>query len=289
LKKRIARIYPGFLVVTVITALLFVPLGGGRLEGRGLFEKFALIASSIVRLKGITPISVFATNPFPNVLNASLWTVSYEFLCYLGVLVLGLGMVLHRRRVLAAILAASILASLFYIHFGWHSPKSPLTVIFGYPEHWARFIPMYLAGVVFYLYRSSIRLHYSGAIFCVLALAAACVIPLGYSLIFPVCGTYLLMYVAFWERLPLHRIMRFGDLSYGAYLYAFPLQQLIAQHFGLRSPLQLFAAATPLVLAVAAISWFAIERPVLRLVKQRRPQQNTAAPLIGSAIPVVAD
>jgi hypothetical protein len=44
-----------------------------------------------------------------------------------------------------------------------------------------------------------------------------------------------------------------------------------------------------LVLAVAAISWFAIERPVLRLVKQRRPQQNTAAPLIGSAIPVVAD
>jgi peptidoglycan/LPS O-acetylase OafA/YrhL len=33
LKKRIVRIYPGFLVVSVVAAVCFVPLGGGRLEG----------------------------------------------------------------------------------------------------------------------------------------------------------------------------------------------------------------------------------------------------------------
>ena len=42
LEKRVARIYPGFLVVTLAAAIFFVPLGGGRLEGHGLFEKTGL-------------------------------------------------------------------------------------------------------------------------------------------------------------------------------------------------------------------------------------------------------
>ncbi len=89
LKKRIARIYPGFLVTTAVMALFFAPLGGGQVDGHGLLGKLAHVVSSIVRLKGITATGVFAANPLPNLLNASLWTVSYEFLCYIGVLVLG--------------------------------------------------------------------------------------------------------------------------------------------------------------------------------------------------------
>jgi peptidoglycan/LPS O-acetylase OafA/YrhL len=77
--------------------------------------------------------------------------------------------------------------------------------------------------------------------------------------------------------------------SRGTYLYAFPIQQLLTQHFALRSPVHLFAAATPAVLAVAATSWFSIERPALRWAKQRHQPQRAAAASIGSMIPVSAE
>jgi peptidoglycan/LPS O-acetylase OafA/YrhL len=286
LKKRIARIYPGFLVVSVLAAVCFVPFGGGRVEGHGLSGKIGLLVTSIVRLKDIKSLGTFASNPLPDVVNASLWTVSYEFLCYLGVAILGLTMVLRRRRALAILFGASIAVSLLYAYFQWQSPHSLLAVLFGYPQVWARLLPMYLAGVVFYLYRDSIRLNHWGAVVSVCAMAIACVIPLGYTLLFPVFGTYFLMYLAFWGRLPLHRVMRFGDLSYGTYLYAFPIQQLVVQHLELRnSPMRLFFTATPLILATAAASWFSVERPALRLGKRggskamQEPQDQSMLPI----------
>jgi peptidoglycan/LPS O-acetylase OafA/YrhL len=276
LKKRIARIYPGFLVVSVLAAVCFVPFGGGQVQGHGPLGKIWLLFKSIVRLQDIRSSGTFANNPMPYLVNGSLWTISYEFLCYLGVATLGLAMVLRRRRVLASLFAVSIVVSLLFLYFHWES-HSRLAVLFGYPQAWARFIPMYLAGVVCYLYRDSIRLNRGGAIVSVCAMAIACIIPLGYALLFPVFGTYLLMYLAFWERFPLHRVMRFGDLSYGTYLYAFPIQQLLIQHLGLRnSPIRLFVIATPLVLAAAAMSWFFVERPALRWGRHRRPIQDNS-------------
>ncbi|HEX6495146.1 MAG TPA: acyltransferase [Acidobacteriaceae bacterium] len=290
LKKRVVRIYPAFLVVTLVTALCVVPLAGGQLEGRGALGKAALVIASIVRLKDIDSLGTFAGNPYPHVVNASLWTVSYEFLCYLGVAILGMTTLLHRRRTIAGLFGASLVVSLLFAYFHWQSPHTLETGLFGYPQAWARFIPMYLAGVVFYLYRDRIRLHRWGAILSVFALAAACVIPLGYTLLFPVFGSYLLMYIAFWERLPLYRIMRFGDLSYGTYLYAFPVQQLVVQHFGIRSsPLRLFAIVTPLVLAAAAMSWHFVERPLLHAGKRRRQVQDTPMIPVGSSFPISGD
>jgi peptidoglycan/LPS O-acetylase OafA/YrhL len=236
-----------------------------------------------MRLKDVKSSGAFANNPFPYVVNASSWTISYEFLCYPGVAILGLAMVLRRRRAVAGLFGASILASVFFAHFQWQSSHSLLAVLFGYPQAWARLIPMYLAGVVFYLYRDSIRLHRRGAILSMLAMAVACVIPLGYTILFPVFGTYLLMYLAFWEHVGMHRIMRFGDLSYGTYLYAFPIQQLVVQHLGLRgTPVRLFVIATPLVLAAAAVSWFFVERPALRAGRRRRPVQEVSIPPVRS-------
>jgi peptidoglycan/LPS O-acetylase OafA/YrhL len=188
-----------------------------------------------------------------------LWTVSYEFLCYLGVAILGLTGVLRRRRAVAGLFGLSIVVSALYADFHWQSLHSLPAVLFGYPQAWPRLIPMYLAGVLFYLYKDSIRLNRWGAILSVFALAIGCMAPLGYTVFFPLFGTYLLMYLAFWDRLSLHRVMRFGDLSYGTYLYAFPIQQLLVQHLDLcNSPVRLLVLATPLVLAAAALSWLFI-------------------------------
>jgi peptidoglycan/LPS O-acetylase OafA/YrhL len=86
-----------------------------------------------------------------------------------------------------------------------------------------------------------------------------------------------ILYFVFWfayvPRLP--AMPRELDLSYGTYLWAFPVQQTVVQLAGVQSPLGLFAMVTPIVLAIAAASWFLVERPALRL-KQRSRRIETA-------------
>ena len=56
-----------------------------------------------------------------------------------------------------------------------------------------------------------------------------------------------------------------GDYSYGLYVYSFPLQQTLMQRLPSLEPAGLFACSLPLGLAVAALSWHALEAPALAL------------------------
>ncbi len=66
------------------------------------------------------------------------------------------------------------------------------------------------------------------------------------------------------------------DLSYGAYLWAWPIQQAIVS-FGVRRPTLLIAIGMPVILAFAALSWFLVERPALRLKDRSRRVETPAA------------
>lgn len=83
LLKRFLRIYPAFLVATLFCGLMFGPLGSP--DPAGYFSNFkTLLFVRQVLLLGV--LAVPDTLPgvaFPNLLNGSLWTIKYEFLCYL--------------------------------------------------------------------------------------------------------------------------------------------------------------------------------------------------------------
>jgi peptidoglycan/LPS O-acetylase OafA/YrhL len=64
---------------------------------------------------------------------------------------------------------------------------------------------------------------------------------------------------------------RLGDYSYGTYIYAFPIQQLVA-FWGATLPLANIAAALPLTLLCAVLSWHLVERPALRLKSGATPR-----------------
>lgn len=56
---------------------------------------------------------------------------------------------------------------------------------------------------------------------------------------------------------------RFGDYSYGVYIYAFPVQQILAKLLSPLSPMELFAWSAPLTLLLAVLSWRFVESPAL--------------------------
>jgi peptidoglycan/LPS O-acetylase OafA/YrhL len=71
---------------------------------------------------------------------------------------------------------------------------------------------------------------------------------------------YATCYIALIPKLP---AIAKTDLSYGLYLYGWPMQQL-ALIAGATTVLGNIAAATALALVCATLSWFLIEQPALR-------------------------
>ena len=70
--------------------------------------------------------------------------------------------------------------------------------------------------------------------------------------------------------LPLQRVGAINDISYGMYIYAFPVQQILNELHGDRLPIGVSVVlATVLTVPVAAASWFLVEKPVLTWYRAR--------------------
>jgi peptidoglycan/LPS O-acetylase OafA/YrhL len=101
-----------------------------------------------------------------------------------------------------------------------------------------------------------------------------------FILLFPVFGCYLALYVALHPKLPIIRATRFGDLSYGLYIFGWPSEQVVIWLLhGHAAWWQVFLLATLLAGCLAFLSWHLIEKRALRL-KPRSPWQSSNPPEI---------
>jgi len=262
LKRRVGRIYPGFAVAAMMTALFVVPIAADPETYFPVTLRSFLF--STLRLQVFEFPRVFVHNPGALALNGSLWSVPYEFWCYLGVMTLGLFGLLRRRWVVAALFLAVIALHLYMDISGWTPAGAMLGQIFGYPPFWATVLPYYLAGTLFHIYGGYHLLHIRWLAAAGAILVVSNFIPHGLILTMPICGSYLLMGLAYFPWMHPLNLGRFGDFSYGTYLYAFPIQQLLVMYAHSHiSPWLLFAEAAPITLVAGALSWFMIERHFL--------------------------
>lgn len=263
LRKRVARIYPGFIAAVLVCAFLVIPLFSTHVDfsGKALVRLFANLAI----LHPYLPASdVFSANPSQAV-NGALWSIQMEFWCYLGVLALAwMGMLRKPVLVLAAALtftAARALCDLKGVKPGFAATD----FITGWPYLWTSIAPCFLAGALCWTWRRRLPRSKLILIGCLAAiLISAHINQLLFEALFPYLTAYATMYFAFAAtRIP--DAAKWGDFSYGTYLYGFPTQQMvrtIAMPFALYVPLSLCCA---LICGIA--SWFLIER---HFVKRRR-------------------
>jgi peptidoglycan/LPS O-acetylase OafA/YrhL len=138
-----------------------------------------------------------------------------------------------------------------------------------------------LAGMACCQFRDVIRWRGWMAGVALVLLVASCVAKC-YAFVWPFALPYLVLYLA--HRLPFQRVEKWGDFSYGIYIYAFPLQQLLAaggvQRLGF---VAYFAASAALAVLAGIASWRWIEAPVLKWARSvgRKP-----APDAVEAVPV---
>jgi len=258
-RKRGARIYPAFLAALLLSILVVAPLGGAEfpvfLSKWDTWQQVLcpLLFGEINTLQG-----VFETNSKPGILNGSLWTIRFEVFCYLLVAVIGLlGFFKHRM----VVFCTYICALLFYRF----NPQAIVLSYFGSLYELPRLLAYFFGGAAIYIWRH--RIPRSIALFS--CCAALLYLSRGHSigLLWPLLFPYCVMYLGLSRKLSAFAVLAGIDISYGVYLYAWPIQQLLVGRFQMLSPIVNAIVAIPLSCFAGFLSWHSLEKHFLKMAK----------------------
>lgn len=291
---RSLRILPGLWACLIVTALVIAPLavaiqGGSatrQLLSRATFE-YVLGNSALLQFKldiDGTPSGV----PRFGEWNGSLWTLYWEALCYIVIAVLGITGALRRRWLIPALLALVLYWSAKL------GPYSAFIEIAPGAQHQldaatqqlvtngiaARFAVMFLAGALLYRYRDVIPARWSLVVVSLVIVLAASLLP-NYRVVAAVPLAYAIIVSG--ALIHNKRLRLSTDLSYGVYIYAFPIQQLLVIcGLAFLNPIAFAIIAALATLPLAALSWFVVEKPAISL-KSRLKRESI--PLVGERQP----
>ena len=275
-KKRILRIYPGFTVAFLFSIFLIGFFGSGmvyNLQGyhnyfSNLYKKQELV--HLITLQGPYQRMFFKDAPEPGV-NDSLWTIQFEFICYLLVpLWAGLNLFRNKWFFMGAFMMAFIV---YYLQLkGFILPYKNSTNLFvGNAYNLPRFIMYFLSGALFYVYKNVIIRSNLLAIAAVFSLVLSFIWLKHIDQILPLAGGYLIFYIVFNPAIKTGNFAKYGDLSYGIYLYGWPVQAAVMYFLkDSINPYSFFLIAVAIAAILAFLSWHIIEKPFLKLKEKKR-------------------
>lgn len=235
--RRAKRIFPGFVVCYALCILIAplwtsAPIDWPRTILRMVTLKFPLIGDMTT--------------------NGSVWTIVYEFRCYLLVMALGLLGVFRKPSILLALAVVCLVGSAVLPS---DATLPLIETVFGDAQKLARLCGAFLVGSAFRFV--------PGLLTPWLGLALVAVPIIGEPALV-IGGGALMMWLGFKGKSPKE------DVSYGLYLYGWPVGMLLILA-GISNPFALVALTLIASLLCGWASWRLIERPAMRLVVPRVP------------------
>ena len=281
--KRVLRIYPAFIICSLVCVFLVAPLGGAQLQALSPAE-WGRMAYRLLLLKAPEVGEAHSNLPFHPTLNGSAWSISYEFRCY--ILAAALGLVgLYRRRLLFVALTAVVVATNLVLCWpGLVNFTAPGWVVasFGQPVQQARLLSAFMIGTCFWLYSKEIRLRGRYALAAAVPLCGLMFLPQVAESALLLLGGYILFWIAFEVRWkPLLTVNAKDDISYGVYLYAWPIAALLIFYWH-NIPVEVLTGVTFLGAAACGLaSWLIVERPAMKWkLRRSRTQAQIDSPAI---------
>lgn len=270
--KRILRIYPAFVAIWIISILLIVPLAGGwhLLNNLSIFDWARMIVKIFALSQPHVNDFLFVEHIKP--LNGSMWTIRYEFMCYLIIPIIALIGLNKRNAVLILILSISLNIYTRVTGIDWviQSPIPFSLFIF------TRLLSAFMIGICFYQYRERLMWNNKISLFCFTLLTFCLFNPQFAELGLIIFGSYLLFNFAFnFNNSFIQKIGTENDISYGVYLHAWPVQGLFIQSFSNINPWILTVITICTVSITGYLSWIWIEKPFLLMKKRLNNQIST--------------
>lgn len=253
--SRIARLFPALVFVLISTSLVSIFFfDASYIEAlKYLFYNFTLAGF-------IYPsIGTIAENTNINALNGSLWTLKVEFMFYIFI---GLMFFVNKRKAYIFISLLTLLSFILKVMFEFYFPDVSKSITNQLPFVFSYF------GLGIILSENYKKINSN--LFFVLWLL--------FSLVYvnnPDVEIYKLFFVsfsvfAFSFYIPfVFDLRRLGDLSYGMYIYHFPIIQFaVVNGFLIESTYVGFFVFMIFLLCLSYLSWRLIEQPSLSMAKK---------------------
>jgi len=266
LQKRARRLLPAYISVVLLCAALLVFVSGYH-PSSWFFSRewWQYTISNLFFLNFLQPNlpGVFRHNP-ETVINGALWSIKIEVMFYL-ILPFILRWLLRPGKVLIK-LSGIYIGSLIYRygleglgHYSGHSFWNLLSYqLPGYMSYFA-------CGIALFLYRDRFQRvpHYLMLLALLILLLE---LKFSYTLLRPAALAVLIYYVA--TRFSfLNHFGKYGDFSYGVYIFHFPLIQLAVYLGWFANDAHAIwhaLALLPMCLLAGVLSWYLIEKRWLR-------------------------
>ncbi len=264
--RRSLRIFPAVVVVVVLTVAVLGP-GLTRLSWSDYWadaETWAYFKTLLLNNQKALP-GVLENNPLAHAINGSLWSLGPECLAYVALAVVGTAVRCRRDVAAAALLVVmvALLAHYAWSHEGRTKAHFEVLALFGWGTWWAQWRAQ----------RAKLEPLSKWALAMVMlaALVYAGWLQDGMRrmvLLVVVLGLVWLAHCVAWGQALMARM---GDLSFGMYIYAFPVQQTLIHWFPKWHWGHHLLVATIVTMALAWLSWHGIEKLALRF-KPTGPQ-----------------
>lgn len=279
LKSRFLRLVPAYFVVIVLTAAVLAPIiyvaSNGAFSGYFSFSTQGPVMYVVRNLQfpftlqfGID--NIFATTtPYgletgQSIINGSLWTIPIEIRCYLiALLVVLVGKIFGVTRT-----ALFVLATIAFMLFVGHvRPETALAVApewLPYSDQAYELVFVFLCGAAFGSVARRLPMTKALAITAITVFVVASLLGGPWFRTIGL-GSLAIVLPLVAALLPSGSLGIFrNDLSYGTYLWAFPIQQTLA-FMGIAAIHWLYLGGSAiLTLILAGLSWKLVEQPALR-------------------------
>lgn len=265
LKKRFRRIMPGLIVAVALVVFVMGPLlttlNVGAYFGSTKVYTYFLKTIFFLPTDNLLP-GVFEQNPLPYI-NGSLWTLRYEVFCYLSICSFFL---FRKQQRLYALIVFSLLFILRSMHI-----QGLLFVGEGTDGHLGNLLNLsysFYAGVILKMAEAWV-LKYKRTIFLVslVLLLASKLLPLQVERsLFLAAFPFFVLSAGLLYVKALQVPAKIGDISYGTYIYAFPIQQALISA-GITDVYVLISLSLVLSWIAGFLSFHFIERKFLSRYK----------------------
>jgi peptidoglycan/LPS O-acetylase OafA/YrhL len=277
--NRILRIFPGLMVTILLTTFVVGPVVT-TLPAADYFTH----SNTWKYLRGLFVFGlryelpgVFETVPYAGAVNGSLWSLKLELQYYIILALLALAGLL-KPRIIPLLAIGCLLCNLWLAGMAGNPPKEIWGMKYSNMTNFTLWGFFFWAG-------SSLLLLKNTSLFSpalkiaipVLALTGYYFLPYGYY-IHTALMPYIILSLGLRPSIIPSRWLKENDLSYGVYLYAFPVQQCYMLYIGNNYGISGFIiASTVFTLVLAWLSWRLVESPALRLKPSRRTTAVAAA------------